>query len=69
MLDATPLSPDPNLEQSVYIQPYYSTMRKAERRTKSTTIIIVTAGLGYTVRETSHEKEGLQSTYSGTLKP
>jgi hypothetical protein len=45
MRDEKCFSEDPNTEASIFVRPYYCTNQKTERRTKSTTIILVTQSL------------------------
>lgn len=67
MLDDKHLHPDPNLEQAIFIQPYFSTLRKMERRTKSTTLMVITSKLNFVVREITHSEHPTQVNWSGTL--
>jgi uncharacterized protein with NRDE domain len=54
MRDNKAFSKDPNHEASIFVDPYFCTLENAERRTKSTTLILVTHKLELTVREITH---------------
>ena len=41
MKDAKKFSPDLNDEASIFVEPFYSTLSKAERMTKSTFLAVV----------------------------
>ncbi len=68
MNDTKSFSENPNDEASIFVPPYYCTLEKAERRTKSSTFILIKHDLTLEVREVTHpdDKESTVN-YSGSF--
>lgn len=66
MRDNKSFSEDPNNEASIFVSPYYCTSEKTERRTKSTTFILVRSDLSLQVREITHHNSTVVD-YQGTF--
>ena len=68
MKDKKSFNKDPNAEASIFVPPYYCTLEKAERKTKSTTYILIRQDLTVEVRETTYltDKEA-SVTYSNSF--